>query len=265
MLLAIDDLLNRCGQSAIMSPRTFQYACAASGILMLIFTLAAFAASGFLPPLPPSWTAEQAVEHYRDHEKGIRAGVALLAVSGMFYLGLTAAMSAQLRRIPNLPYAAGAACAAFFVMSGLILAVANYRLDRSAEITQALNDLFWFIVVMTWPVFTAQSIAIAYAIVIDCRPKPLFPKPIAMVNIMASILYVPGIAVHCVKTGPLAWNGSVSFWIPLCAFGVQTVIDCICLVRAVSTETEMGEKGVDVPPVGLENGGRDGLAQVACV
>lgn len=266
MFPVVNNLVSRWGQSPIVSPRNFQYACAINGILVLVFTLVALAASGFLPPLTPSWDAEQTVHHYHEHEMGIQAGAALLAISGMSYLAFTAAISSQMRRIPNLPYAAGAlqlvsgaVGAVFFLMSGLILAVANYRLDRSAEITQALNDLFWFIIVMTWPAFMAQSLALAYAVIIDCRPKPLFPKPIAVVNIIVSILYVPGISVHCFTTGPLAWNGSVSFWIPICAFGAQTIIDSICLVRAVSTDTETGEKIANVSP--LETGG-DGLMHV---
>ncbi|PNY19956.1 Uncharacterized protein TCAP_07432 [Tolypocladium capitatum] len=260
----MNDFLNRCGRSPILSPRNFQYACAFSGILVLIITIVAFAASGFLPPPPPSWDAEQVAEHYREHETGIQAGAALLAISGMSYLAFTAAISAQMRRIPNLPHAAsalqlasGAACAGIFEMVGLILAATNYRLERPAEITQALNDLFWFMAVLSWPIFMAQGFALAYAILIDCRPKPPFPKPIAIVSIVVPILYVPGIAVHCTKTGPLAWSGVLSFWIPLCAFGVQTVIDSICLLRAVFTEAERGEKFVDVRPAGLENGGRE--------
>jgi len=241
-----------------MSPRNLQYACAISGIVVLILNLVGFAASGFLPPIPPSWDAERTAEHYREHEKGILAGAALMAISSMPYLAYTAAISAQMRRIPNLPYAAralqlasGAVAAVSFLMSGVILAVADYRLDRPAEITQALNDLFWFISILPWPAFAAQDLGLAYAIIFDCRLNPLFPKPIAMVNIVASLLFVPSIALPCFKNGPLAWNGSVSFWIPISVFGVQVVIDSICLVRAVSTDAETGEKVVDVQPTGL--------------
>ncbi|POR39541.1 Uncharacterized protein TPAR_00261 [Tolypocladium paradoxum] len=150
MSVLMDDVFSRCGRSRIMCPRNFQYACAISGVVSIIFLLIAFAASGFLPPIPPTWDAERTVEHYRDHEKGIRAGAVIMIMSGMFYLPLTAVISAQMRRIPNLPYAvsalqlaAGAAGIFAFVIPGSILATTTYRLDRPVEITQALNDLFW--------------------------------------------------------------------------------------------------------------------------
>lgn len=38
------------------------------------------------------------------HHERINVGAALIVVSGMFYLPLSAAISAQMRRIPNLHY-----------------------------------------------------------------------------------------------------------------------------------------------------------------
>ncbi|EXJ89976.1 hypothetical protein A1O3_03043 [Capronia epimyces CBS 606.96] len=260
MSQAMNELFNRWGRSSAMSPRNFQYACAGSGILCSIFFLVSFAASGFLPPVKPYWDAERLVKHYRDHEHGIQAGAALLVLSGMFYLPLTAAISAQMRRIPNLHYvvsalqlASGAAGIFTIILPGVILAVTNYRLDRPVEITQALNDLFWITAFLPWPTFMIQNFAFAYAIIIDSRPRPLFPKSIAILNIVVPILYVPSIAMHCVKTGPLAWNGGTTFWMEGVIFCGQLIIDSVCLMRAVYSETEMGEKIVDIFPSSLKD------------
>ncbi|KIM93375.1 hypothetical protein OIDMADRAFT_138039 [Oidiodendron maius Zn] len=230
-----------------MSTWNIQYVCAVSGIICTFFNIGALAASGFLPPLPPSWDAEQTAKHYRDHEKGIQGGASLMVFSGMFYLLFTAVISAQMRRISNphhavsaLQLASGAAGSLVFIMSGMVLAVTSYRLDRPVEITQALNDLFWVTYCMPWPAFIVQNFAFAYAIIIDRRSKPLFPKSIAVLNIIAPTLYIPAAALHCFKTGPLAWNGSVTFWIPASGWCVQAIVDCFCLVQAVSTEMEMG-------------------------
>lgn len=128
----LETFFDRLAQSRWMSPRCFQYACAVSGVLCSVTFFVGFAASGFLPPISPSWDAERTVKHYRDHEHGIQAGSALLVISGMFYLPLTAGISAQMRRIPNLHYAvsalqlaSGAAGIFTFMMPGMILAVAT--------------------------------------------------------------------------------------------------------------------------------------------
>lgn len=105
---------------------------------------------------------------------------------------------------------------------------------------------------MPWPTFMAQNFAFAYAIIIDSRPQPLFPKPIAILNILVPVLFVPAIAMHCVFDGPLAWNGGMTFWMAGGIFCVQLIIDSVCLSRAIRTETEHGEKIVDIFPTTLE-------------
>lgn len=209
----------------------------------MIFAFVAMGVSGFLPPISPAWDAEQTVDHYRSHEKGIQVGAILLIIGGMFYLALTAIISTQMQRIPNLPLAVSTlqqisgtagACIAF-MLPGVVLAVASYRLDRHVEITQAFNDLFWFLLLITWPPLLSQGWAFAYAIITDPQPKPLFPKSMAILNIVAPIIYMPSSAMHCVKTGPLAWNGAITFWVALGALAAQLTADSIGLARAVST------------------------------
>lgn len=244
MVAIIDKLMHGWARSRVMCPRNIQYACAAGGILTLPFAALALAASGFLPPISPAWDAERTVRHYRSHEKGIQVGAMLLFVAGIPYLAMTAIISEQMQRIPGLPpvvatlqQIAGAAGACItFMLPGIILAVASYRLDRHVEITQALNNLFWFMLLISWPPAFAQAWVFAYAIIIDSRPNPLSPKSMAILNIVLSILYTLSSAMHCVKTGPLAWNGALTFWVPLIAFAVQVIADFITLARAVSTE-----------------------------
>lgn len=169
------DLVSRCH---------LQHAMATGGVIGVVLWLIAFAASGFLPPIPPSWDAERTVEHYRAHTRVIQAGAALMLIGGASYLCQVAAMAAQMRRIPNVPDAAhalqlgsgtlGAFC---FILPGIVLAAAAYRLDRSAELTQALKDLFMFSIVLPWPPFAAQALAFAWAVLADRRPKPCSPRP----------------------------------------------------------------------------------------
>ncbi|KAH8714621.1 membrane protein [Ilyonectria robusta] len=256
----MDDFFNRIGRSPILSPRNFQYACAVSGIFCSLFFFCAFVACDFLPPIPANWTAEQTVQHYKDHKKGIEAGSAMLLISGMLYLPLTAAISGQMRRIPNLHYsvnalqlASGAAGIFTYMMPGMILGVTNYRLDRPVEITQVMNELFWITCLMPWPTFMTQNFAFAYAILIDTRPVPLFPKPVALVNILAPIIFIPGIAMHTVYDGPLAWNGELTFWLAGITFCVQLIFDSLCLMRAISNEKPGGEKIVDNFPTSLDD------------
>ncbi|KAM0817694.1 putative Integral membrane protein [Seiridium cardinale] len=241
-----------------MLSRSLQYAGAISiipcgGLLMI-----ALAASGFLPPISPSLDAAQTAQHYRDHEKGIRAGAALMIMSSLFYVPYTMVVSAQMRRIPNLhpvvlsiQSAAGNTSMYTLMISGLLLAITAYRPDRPVEITEMLNDTFWFVWVMTWPTFIVQFLTFASAILMDRRPQPLFPKPLAVFNILVSLIPIPGnVAAHCVKTGPLAWNGAMSFWVPGMSWMVLIIVEFTCLIRAISTEGKSGESTTCASPHG---------------
>jgi hypothetical protein len=94
----------------------------------------------------------------------------------------------------------------------------------------------------------AQNFAFTYAILIDQRPKPLFPKFMAVLNFFGPILLVPGIAVHCTKTGPVAWDGGLTFWMAGITFCGQMVVDSICLFLAVQSEPVGGEIIEDMFP-----------------
>lgn len=89
---------------------------------------------------------------YVDHITRIRAGGAILMISGGFYLPFSAALSNQIRRVPRLPYmihqlqlASAAAGIWTFILPGVVLCIASFRPDRPVEITQALNDFFWIV------------------------------------------------------------------------------------------------------------------------
>ncbi|KAI0849535.1 membrane protein [Daldinia vernicosa] len=252
-----------------MSSRHLQYAGAISIIPCGGLLLVALAACGFLPPISPSWDATQTAQHYRDHQKGIRAGAALMIISSLFYVPYTLVVSAQMQRIPNLhpviisiQSAAGSTSMYTLMISGLLLAINAYRLDRSVEITQMMNDMFWFVWVSTWPTFIVQFIAFASAVIVDRRPQPLFPKPLAIFNIFVSIIAIPGnVSAHCVKTGPLAWNGAMGFWTPGMSWVVLAAAEFVCLIRAISTETTSGEVIACTSPDGSGNGPSSGFGQ----
>ncbi|KAI1453532.1 membrane protein [Annulohypoxylon moriforme] len=226
-------------------PRTFQYACIYSSIPLGLCSLAGLLAPGFLPPPSPSLSAEEIVSHYRHHEKGVLASAALLVWSSFFYLAFTIAISNQLQHIPNVHYTiktlqlmAGLVSSITFLGMGLLLALAAYRLERNVEITQLLNDLFWLIFDMgAVPSYFAQYFAFGCSIMVDNNPKHPFPKAMGVSNIITAILFVPGsLAVHIVKTGPMAWDGAVSFWLPLVAWCIQVGIDIIYLTLAMFYE-----------------------------
>lgn len=89
---------------------------------------------------------------YVDHLTRIRAGGAILMISGGFYLPFSAAISNQIRRIPRCPYmihqlqlSSASAGVWTFILPGVVLCIASFRPDRPPAITQMLNEFFWIV------------------------------------------------------------------------------------------------------------------------
>ena len=226
-----------------MHQMTFQRFCAWCGIVCVTLFFAAFLFADFIPPLSPHLSAVQVAAFYRKHATGIRIGGCVMLLSGMFYAAFTAVISAQMRRIPGvhisavyLQLAAGAfACLTFLVPAMLFIATA-FRPDRAPGTTQALNDMSWIFLVMPWPPFMAQNYAFAYVILTDSRPRPLFPRWLAYVNIWAPIIFAPALLLPFFKTGPFDWSGIFVFWIPALVFVLQFVANTAMLLRAIRSE-----------------------------
>ncbi|UPK90374.1 hypothetical protein LCI18_001309 [Fusarium solani-melongenae] len=219
----------RWSHSWLMSNTAIQYYSAACGAASVIFFVVSFAIADFIPPPAPSWGAERIAKFYQDHTTRIHAGAAINMIAGGFYLPFSAAISYQIRRVPKIPYiihqvqlASAAAGIWTFMLPGIVLGIASYRPYRPVEITYALNDFFNF--------------AFAYSIIIDSRPKPLFPKELAFVNILMPIIFSLATGMHTVYSGPFAWNGVITFYLIGFTFLVQVCADSVFLALAARRE-----------------------------
>lgn len=111
---------------------------------------------------------------------------------------------------------------------------------------------------MPWPTFMVQNFAFAYAIIVDRRKSSLFPKELAIVNIFMPILFSVATGMHTVYSGPLAWNGAITFYIIGFTFVLQVCVDSVYLALAARQEErdENSEKATEV-------NGADGVDQTA--
>lgn len=197
-------------------------------------------ASLLLPPISPSLTPEATANHYRQNETGMKGGVSLLVLTGLFWPIFTAGISRQLARIPGInptvlwaQLASGSIGGISLMVPSIFFASTIYRLDRDPVLTQLLSDTAWFAFAMPFPPFIAQDLAISYAILSDRRPEPLFPHWLAWVNTGLTIGFYPALGVHCVHRGPLAWNGALSFWVGAVAFSIQVGLLVFYLLKVV--------------------------------
>lgn len=108
----------------------------------------------------------------------------------------------------------------------------------SAQLT--VCSLQWLVAFMPWPTFMVQNFAFAYSIIFDTRKNPLFPKELAIVNVLMPILFALATAMHTVYSGPFAWNGAITFYLIGITFVIQVFMDATYLILAARREEKQG-------------------------
>jgi len=201
-------------------------------VLMVVFFLGFWVMGHFIPPPSPTRTPEQVVAFFRDHPTQKRVGLFLVSFAGALVCTWSVAISCQLKRIEGavapLAYVQmlfGALLALEFIFPTFVWQTILYRPDTtSTELTYRLNDLAWlpFVGVVSTGVLQATSIGIAT--LLDPGPDRVFPRWISYFNFWVALTFMPAGFVVFFKSGPLAWNGMLAWWLLLVSFFSWVVV-----------------------------------------
>ncbi len=117
------------------------------------------------------------------------------------------------------------------------LGVAAYRPEeRSAELTQALNDVFWLWFIGIVGTIIVQNITLAIASFVDKADPPTFPRWYGYLNLWVATLSLPGCVVVVFNDGPLAWNGVFAFYIPGLVLVVWLFSTTAVMLKSIKAE-----------------------------
>ena len=177
---------------------------------------------GFLPPMPPDWTAEQVAAFYRDPHKLplIRGSMILFNWFAVAIIPFLALIVMQIRRMahrtPILEYCYLGCLTGgpmLFFIADLFWLLAAYRPERPAEQTQLFNDIAWITFTSQVGFLIAQCVFLALAIFLDRQARPVFRPWVAHFNLLIAASLAPAAFVGLYLSGPLAWDGLLSFWL----------------------------------------------------
>ncbi|CPR11469.1 hypothetical protein BN971_02755 [Mycobacterium bohemicum DSM 44277] len=231
------------------------------GEVILLWTLPAaviiwiacyFLFPGFNPPMSPTMTAQQVAAFYRDpaHLPEIRYSMIMLNWFGVCLIPILALIVMQVRRMahrtPIFSYAL-LGCAAggptLFLIANVCWLLAAFRPERSPELTQMFNDLAWITFTILVPFLIGQSVILALAIYFDGGPRPVFSRWVAHFNLLVAAALTPAAFVGLSLSGPLAWDGVLSFWLKNVAIAVWIVVMGLVLRQAVYRERAEYRRG----------------------
>jgi hypothetical protein len=208
--------------------------------IAIIWVSAFFLFPGFLHPMSPTMSADQVASFYRDETARIRYSMILFNWFGVGLVPTVMLLAMQVRRMahrtPILSYsliacAGGPPC--LFLIANLFWLLGSFRPERSPELTQLLNDLAWVTFTISVPFLIAQCLLLALAIYWDRQEQPVFKMWVAHFNIFVAVALAPAAFTALTFTGPLAWDGLLSFWVKNIAIFVWIVVMGIVLGQTI--------------------------------
>lgn len=181
--------------------------------------------AGFIPPPSPHDNAAEISSFYAGNTGRIRTGTLLMMLGGATMIPFFAVLTLQMRRIKGhfdglclAQLIAGGIAVWVFTLPPIVFAVAAFRPGQDENVTQMLNDLGWFLFVWNLGTVTVQAIVIAVAIFSDRNPEPVFPRWVAYLNVWVAVGFLPGAMLTYFKTGIMAWDGLLAFWLAAVLF-----------------------------------------------
>jgi hypothetical protein len=121
-----------------------------------------------------------------------------------------------------------------FVCPLMVMGAAVFRPEsRPPEINQALTDLFWLFFVGVVGNLCLQGVLIAVATFLNKSTPATVPRWFGYFNIWYAVLAAPGGAVVVFNRGPLAWNGTFAFWLPVAVFSTWYMSLSILVARRI--------------------------------
>jgi len=209
---------------------------------------------GFRSPMSPTMPADQVAAFYRDNLAAIRSSMILFNWFGVCLVPILTLIVMQIRRMahrtPIFSYAMLGCVAGgptLFLIANVCWLLAAFRPERNPELTQLLNDFAWITFTILVPYLIGQSVILALAIYFDDQPHPIFRRWVAHFNLLVALALVPAAFVGVALTGPLAWDGVLSFWLKNIAIAVWIVVMGVVLGQAVYRERARQRQRLEGP------------------
>lgn len=198
----------------------WQWWAAASGILFEITYAIFYGYFGHnLPPVSASLSAPDLAAFYVANHWPILFGESMAAFVGILWVPWTAQLTAVMLRIEGdtpvltlVQLIGGILTAWVVVFCPSIWAACAFRTDIDANTLRGINDLGYIMFNITYMGTTLQAVAAGIVGLADKSARPLFPRWVSWLAIVAGLSFIPITIMPFFKSGPWSWSGSINFW-----------------------------------------------------
>jgi hypothetical protein len=190
-----------------------------------------------IPPHRPSLGKEAIAAFWADDVQLKLLGLVICFLGMGMALGFFVVLFLQMQRVEGrsaplayMQLAAGLLTVAQGLVMYLLWLANAFRPDRDASVILAFNDIAWFGFIVPY-LFFVQVIPIALAAFKDTEGR-VFPRWVGYLNLWVAVAGIPAIFMPFFKTGPIAWNGLITFWIFLVIYGSWVTIMFYVMFKA---------------------------------
>jgi hypothetical protein len=218
---------------------------------VVVFAIGWIPLAGYLPPVRPTDSAASIARFYSSNVNQIRIGLFICSLGMPLVAPYGAAIAMQLRRaegdapiltVVQLILVAVATVVTVFTM--MVWALAAFRPGATGpDVTRMLNDAGWFLFLFTWAPFSLWYVVIGVTILADHNPVPIFPRWAGYLNFWVAVLSVAAGLMLFFKTGPFAFNGLITFYMPLAIFLAWILVMSHLTMKAIRTAEPAGREG----------------------
>jgi hypothetical protein len=195
-------------------------------IMSTIYSVAYWKLLKFFPPVAANLSPPEIAKLYSENNMEFRSGVAIMMLTAGFYIPLTVVISAQLARLEKgyplwskMQLIAGMLGTWLFAFPPFMWGVTAFTVERDPALTSILHEIAWLCFVTPPSYFALQVFPIAIVSMSkDNRSDSPFPRWFGYLTFWMGVTGSFGVAAMLLKTGPFAWNGWFSFYLPLFAF-----------------------------------------------
>ena len=222
--------------------RTSQLFCIHATAVFIALVGGAFVVAGWVPPFSPDQSASAIADQFRD-ETNVRIAAAMFFFGACVFVVPAAAITAQMRRIEGRNHvfahlqlaSAAVGVIAIQIPAALWLAI-TYRDGVPDEVIVTLNDVSWFFLLGAVGSAVVQNLSIALCVF--SGDGSVYPRWMGYATLWFTFGLLPGIFIPFVKTGPLAWDGILGFWVVATAFFAWLIMVWVMTAKAIRSETE---------------------------
>jgi hypothetical protein len=237
----------------------WQYICAACGVSFEV--LYSIFWGGFGHNIPPgaaaNLSAHDLAAFYIQNHYSILFGDSVAAVVGILWVPWTAQLCIVLSRIEGVnpvltivQLIGGVLTAWVLVFCPAIWVTAAFRVDADPNTIRTLNDMGFIIFNITYMGTSLQAIAAGIVGLHDRNPQPVFPRWVSWWAIFTGLSFLPITGLPFFTTGPLTWNGLITYWILFGTYFVWCASMGVCMVRDTRRRIAAYDSAALSPPGG---------------